>query len=59
MTKEKLMKLAEQKQRELDELTFFNVAFLDDASRKEYSELISQIETEIKELNFTLRYVNK
>ena len=59
MTKEKLMKLTEQKQRELEEITFFNVAFLDDASREEYSKLISQIETEIKELNSMLRYVNE
>ena len=59
MTKEKLMKLTEQKQRELEELTFFNVAFLDDVSREEYSKLISEIETEIKELNSMLRYVNE
>lgn len=59
MTKEKLMRLVEQKQKELEELSFFNVAFLDDASREEYSNLISQIETEIKELKFTLNYVNK
>ena len=59
MTKEKLMNLMEEKQRELEELTFFNVAFLDDASREEYSNLISQIETEIKELRFTLGYVSK
>lgn len=59
MTKEKIVNLIEQKQRELEELTFFNVAFLDDVSREEYSKLILEIEAEIKELRPLLKYVNK